>query len=332
MENMINFFKKYKKIAILISIFSIICIAIIVLFVSITFNHFKNLEGFKTTVTSNATLVSGNIALATDDFFIVETLKLNEKTEEEKKADEEKDKEEEQKAKEEEEKKLKEEEEKKRKEQEEKKVSQNKDQQNNNKSNVKTENSTNISSNPYYIKINRQANTVTVYTKDANGNYTVPVRAMVCSTGYASPTGGVYSMRKLGTWHSLMGGVYGQYCTQITGDFLFHSVPYLTRGDNASLEYWAYDRLGTTASAGCVRLTTADAQWIYYNCSNGTKVEFYSSSNPGPLGKPTAAKISDAGEPYRNWDPTDPNPNNPWRNKQTQVQQVQNQTQTIYCQ
>ena len=96
---------------------------------------------------------------------------------------------------------------------------------------------------------------------------------------------------------------------------MFHSVPYLTRGDNASLEYWAYDKLGTTASAGCIRLTTADAQWIYYNCPNGTKVEFYSSSNPGPLGKPTARKISREASPYKNWDPTDPNSNNPWKNK-----------------
>lgn len=115
-------------------------------------------------------------------------------------------------------------------------------------------------------------------------------------------------------------GVYGQYCTHITGNILFHSVPYLSRGNNASLEYWQYDRLGTTASAGCIRLTTADAQWIYYNCRNGTKVEFYNSSNPGPLGKPSAKKISSEASPYKNWDPTDPNPNNPWRNKSATAQ------------
>lgn len=122
-----------------------------------------------------------------------------------------------------------------------------------------------------------------------------------------------------------MAGVYGQYCTQITGNILFHSVPYLSRGNNASLEYWAYDKLGTTASAGCIRLTTADAQWIYNNCKNGTQVEFYSSSNPGPLGKPTATKISSEASPYKNWDPTDPNPNNPWKNKTATTQSNTNQ-------
>lgn len=43
-------------------------------------------------------------------------------------------------------------------------------------------------------------------------------------------------------------------------------------------------------------------------------VEFYSSSNPGPLGKPSAKKISSYEDYLRNWDPTDPNSNNPWKN------------------
>lgn len=46
----------------------------------------------------------------------------------------------------------------------------------------------------YYIKINYTANCVTVYTKDSSGNYTVPVKALICSTGKATPTSGVYKM------------------------------------------------------------------------------------------------------------------------------------------
>ena len=42
---------------------------------------------------------------------------------------------------------------------------------------------------------------------------------------------------------------------------------------------------GTACSAGCVRLTIADASWIYYNVASGTLVEFYSSSDPGPFRK-----------------------------------------------
>ena len=162
----------------------------------------------------------------------------------------------------------------------------------------------------YYIKINYTANVVTIYTKDADGNYTIPVKALVCSTGTATPTSGVYKMSNKYRWHMLNGGVYGQYCTRITGHILFHSVPYATNSPD-SLKYTAYDKLGTKASAGCVRLTVQDAMWIYNNCASGTYVEFYSSSDPGPLGKPSARKIS-SNVDCRNWDPTDPDPRNPW--------------------
>ncbi len=166
--------------------------------------------------------------------------------------------------------------------------------------------------NKYYIKVNYGAQVVTVYTQDSNGDYTVPVRAMVCSTGTYTPTSGVYRTLGKGNWWPLMGDVYGQYSTWICGDILFHSVPYLTKGDKSSLEYWAYDQLGQRVSMGCVRLTTADALWIYNNCPVGTQVEFYASSNPGPLGKPSTRKISSAPSNVRGWDPTDPDSDNPW--------------------
>ena len=203
----------------------------------------------------------------------------------------------------------------------------------NENNNTNTNNSGNASTKnnamPYYIKVNYGAQVVTIYKKDANGDYTVPVKAMVCSTGTATPKSGVYTIPGRWTWGALFGNVYGQYCIKITGNILFHSVPYLRRGDPASLEYWEYDKLGTAASAGCVRLKVEDVIWLYNNCANGTKVEFYSSSDPGPLGKPSAQKIS-GNEACRNWDPTDPNPNNPWKNykedSNTNTNDKQNET------
>ena len=168
---------------------------------------------------------------------------------------------------------------------------------------------------PYWIKVNCAANTVTIYKKDANGNFTIPVKAMVCSVGSSTPRSGVYRTPQKARWGTLIGPVWGQYCTRITGQILFHSVPYLKQNDPSSLEYWEYDRLGTQRSLGCIRLTVADAQWIYYNCPLGTSVEFYTSSNPGPLGKPGIQKVSNAGDPYRGWDPTDPDSRNPWPQK-----------------
>ncbi len=183
----------------------------------------------------------------------------------------------------------------------------------NSNSTSKSSNSTKKSSgNKYYIKVNYGANTVTIYTKDESGEYTVPVKAMICSTGTATPKSGTYTIKGKWRWLGLLGGVYGQYSTQIVGNILFHSVPYLEKSNPGSLEYWEYDKLGTSCSAGCIRLTVRDAKWIYNNVSAGTLVKFYSSSNPGPLGKPSAKKIS-GNTKCRNWDPTDDNANNPWK-------------------
>ena len=193
---------------------------------------------------------------------------------------------------------------------------------NNDSDTAKPTNKASLSNYKYYIKVNYTMNVVTIYEQDSNGDYTVPIKAMICSTGEATPKSGVYSTSQKMTWGNLVGGVYGQYCTRIVNSILFHSVPYLTKYDKGSLEYWEYDKLGTTASAGCVRLTVEDAKWIYDNCKTGTKVEFYSDNIPGPLGKPNAQKISSE-ESVRGWDPTDASEENPWRGYKKEETELQ---------
>ena len=164
---------------------------------------------------------------------------------------------------------------------------------------------------PYYIKINRMQNCITVYTPDENGEYSIPYKAMVCSTGlYNATPSGTYQISTKYRWRELYGGVYGQYATRIHGAILFHSVPYYTKS-NDNLCTDKYNQLGQQASMGCVRLTTEDAKWIADNCPSGTSVEIYDDEDPGPLGKPEAVKI-DADDVNRGWDPTDPDENNPW--------------------
>ena len=180
---------------------------------------------------------------------------------------------------------------------------------------VTEEKSKNTSGTRYRLEVNCKQNVVNVYEKDENGEYKDCVKVMLCSVGSATPKSGTYSLKKYGGWEwkGLQGDVFGQYATQITGNILFHSVPYTKRGDNSSLEYWEYDKLGTTASLGCIRLTVKNAKWIYDNCASGTKVYFYKDSNPGPLGKPSERKISGDSE-VNGWDPTDPDSDNPWKN------------------
>ncbi len=178
---------------------------------------------------------------------------------------------------------------------------------------------------PYYIRVNRMANCVTVYTKDAAGNYSVPVKSMICSVGLTDETPlGVYSIYARYVWRPLFGGSYGQYTLRFFGHFLFHSVPYSQPSKDALLE-GAFNKLGEPASQGCVRLMVADAKWLYDNCVNGTKVEVYDSPDPGPLGKPAAIKVN-PNSPYRGWDPTDPDPANPWKKGVVTLTGVKNVT------
>lgn len=180
---------------------------------------------------------------------------------------------------------------------------------------VTEEKSKNTSGTRYRLEVNCEQNVVNVYEKDENGEYKDCVKVMLCSVGSATPKSGTYSLKKYSGWEwkGLQGDVFGQYATQITGNILFHSVPYTKKGDNSSLEYWEYDKLGTPASLGCIRLTVKNAKWIYDNCASGTKVYFYQDSNPGPLGKPSERKISGDSE-VNGWDPTDPDSDNPWKN------------------
>lgn len=155
----------------------------------------------------------------------------------------------------------------------------------------------------YYIEVNRTLCTVTVYAKDGNNGYIIPVRVFACSVGLSStptPTG-TYTTSDKYRWHTLMGPSYGQYCTRITGGILFHSVAgYNMTSYNLSAS--AYNKLGEPASHGCVRLTVADAKWIYDYCASGTTVKIFDSSTAGPFPKPATITIPST----QNWDPTDP--------------------------
>lgn len=163
----------------------------------------------------------------------------------------------------------------------------------------------------YAIKINRQENIVTVYSLDDKGLYTVPVRAMRCSV---SPDGetplGLYNVSNKWEWLALFDNCYGQYVSQIEGDTLFHSVPYKGVSKD-TLETWEFNKLGTAASMGCIRLCVADTKWIYDNCEPGTYVEIFDSDYFGPLGRPSVAtKLSDTENV--GWDPTDMDEDNPY--------------------
>ena len=170
------------------------------------------------------------------------------------------------------------------------------------------------SRNLYSITVNRRTNTVTVYTYDENGKYTVPVRSMISSCGASGKditSTGDFSIYFQESWHPLYGDVYGMYVSGFEGSYLFHSVPYTTTEHDA-LETEEFNKLGQNASQGCVRMMVSDVYWIWKNCPEGTPVHVIDSdSSADPLGRPEGVTLP-AGT---KWDPTDKKETNPFRGK-----------------
>lgn len=179
------------------------------------------------------------------------------------------------------------------------------------------------SSKPYLIKVNKKMCTVTVYKQDKKGKYTVPVKAMLCSTGAETPLGTFKTPAKY-RWRLLMGDVWGQYSTRIVNGILFHSVWYYDK-DPSTLSNHQFNKLGKMVSHGCIRLNVEDSKWIYDNCPLGTTVVIYNSDNPGPLGKPKGIKVSESKK--MGYDPTDIwSKNNPYIKKKPTFSGVKNRT------
>lgn len=135
------------------------------------------------------------------------------------------------------------------------------------------------------------------------------VKAFACSTsrtdliaaGRGTPTG-TFSIKDKLYWHELMGPSWGQYCSHITSDILFHSVPNLRYRDPYSLETWEYNKLGSPASAGCIRLSVMHAKWLFDNVPIGTPVTISDH-----VTKPTGVVIEQPPKQSssKSYDPTD---------------------------
>lgn len=156
----------------------------------------------------------------------------------------------------------------------------------------------------YYIHVNRKQCKITIFAKDGKKGYTIPVKAMTCSVGKSktpTPRGTYYTQKKY-RWRELMGPSYGQYCTKVVRGIYFHSVAGYNK-TSYNLSAYDYNKLGSPASHGCIRLCVRDAKWIYDNCKISTKVTIDDKSDGCKFTKPKTIKI----DAKQNYDPTDPN-------------------------
>lgn len=128
---------------------------------------------------------------------------------------------------------------------------------------------------PYAITVDVRNQVTLVYGLDDKGNYTVPVKRMVCSTGTSATPSTVgefvLSGRKARWCYFPAYGDHAQYWTKINDSIAFHSVIY-RKVDYSALSVKSYNKLGSRASHGCVRLLVEDAKWIYENVGEGVVV------------------------------------------------------------
>ena len=129
---------------------------------------------------------------------------------------------------------------------------------------------------PYAMTVDVTNQVTTVYGLDETGAYTVPVRRMLCSTGTkANPSdvGDWVLNGRHAKWCEFpkWGNSYARYWTRINSNIAFHSVIY-TAVDLDAMKTSSYKALGSRASHGCIRLTVADAKWVYENIGAGTVV------------------------------------------------------------
>lgn len=156
----------------------------------------------------------------------------------------------------------------------------------------------------YSILIDKQAELLTVFRRDGSGRYTIIDRQFVCSTGRTSGRTPVGTF-KIGQKYRWIGSrapynEYMQFAFRIRDYIMIHSVPY-TRPDPNKLLREGYQDLGKPVSAGCIRLTTRDAKWLYANCPTGTVVKVVAKGGPAAVCVAPVPPLPDGAT----YDPTD---------------------------
>lgn len=139
---------------------------------------------------------------------------------------------------------------------------------------------------PYFIEVDVKNQVTKIYTRDAQGEFTVLHKAFICSTGtraYPSTLGTFTLTKRRALWciFPKWGGGTAQYWTKINEEIAFHSVMYRNY-DPQDLVESSYKNLGKRASHGCIRLTVPDAKWIYTNCGEGTQVWIHDDAKADP--------------------------------------------------
>jgi lipoprotein-anchoring transpeptidase ErfK/SrfK len=129
-------------------------------------------------------------------------------------------------------------------------------------------NENNIVSYTDYLLVTSRQNRMTYIFKKNNGKYDL-LDSFICTVGASStPTiTGDFRVGIRGLSFGQEKGFQAKYYTQISGNYLYHSILYNKAGTRVT-----DGRLGGAYSHGCIRLDTDKAKWIYDNIPQHTTV------------------------------------------------------------
>lgn len=159
---------------------------------------------------------------------------------------------------------------------------------------------------PYYIYVEKGSATISIFKKDNNGEYSIPIKAYRTSVGKTigrTPVG-VFEVGMKERWHEFKypyDGGFAQYATTFYKNIMIHAPIYSAKDINTMTPEF-YNEIGGKNTAGCLRTLTGAAYWIYTYCDAGTTVEVVNSDPKGT----TSEDIPPIDPEYPNTDPTDP--------------------------
>ncbi|MDO4962076.1 MAG: L,D-transpeptidase family protein, partial [Eubacteriales bacterium] len=110
----------------------------------------------------------------------------------------------------------------------------------------------------YQIKINKAMKTMTIYGKDGENGYIMPVKVILNTIGPDTPIG-TFKTYEAFRWKYMhdtdeYGPLYCQFLLRFKNGFLLHSIIYANVADSYHLLADTYNQLGKNQSDGCVRM------------------------------------------------------------------------------
>ena len=131
---------------------------------------------------------------------------------------------------------------------------------------------------PYFFEVDVANQVVKVWKYNyETRDYTDLDRCFICATGttaYPSPLG-TFTLTGRRAAYCVFpnwGGGQARWWTRITSEIAFHSVLYSDASNPQTLKVKSFNGLGKRGSHGCIRMTVADAKWIYDHAKAGMKV------------------------------------------------------------